>query len=83
MIIYRQSTQSKRDETLSKLRGLAGDLSFYEIRTIVDRDATLKKILLLPEPILDQALALGKALQACAEHRRSSPEDLEAGYHKP
>lgn len=82
MIVYEERKQSRRDETLSQLRGLAGDLSFYEMRKIVERDATLKMILLLPEPILDQALAVGKALQACAGHRHSSAEDLEAGYRR-
>lgn len=82
MIEYRVCSQSKRDATLLQLRGLADDVSFYEMRKIVERDATLKMILLLPEPILDQALAVGKALQACAEHRRSSPEDLEGGYRR-
>lgn len=82
MIVYRENKQSKREATLSRLRGLAGELSFYDMRKIVERDATLKMILLLPEPVLDQALAVGRALQACAAHRHSSPEDLEAGYRK-
>ncbi len=82
MIVYEARKQSKRDETLSALRGIADDLSFYEMRKIVERDATLKMILLLPEPILDQALAVGKALQVCAAHRHSSPEDQAEGYHK-
>lgn len=81
-IIYRERRQSKRDETFDRLRSLADGLSFYEMRKIVERDSTLKMILLLPEPVLDQALSVGKALQACAEHRHSSPEDLEANYHK-
>lgn len=82
MIVYETRKQSKREETFSQLCGLADDLSFYEMRKIIERDATLKMILLLPEPILDQALAVGKALQACAEHRHSSPEDLEEGYRR-
>lgn len=83
MINYQQRTTSQRDDTLARLRGLVGDLSLLEMRKIVERDATLKMILLLPEPVLDEALAVGRALQACAKHRHSSPEDLEEGYHKP
>lgn len=83
MIRYKPRKKSKRDETLTELRGIAGGLSLLEMRRIIERDATLKMILLLPEPVLDEALLVGKALQACAKHRHSSPEDLEEGYHKP
>ncbi len=83
MIKIKPRKRSQRNETLDQLRGLAGDISFFEMRKIVERDATLKMILLLPEPVLDEALAVGRALQACAKHRHSSPEDLEASYRKP
>jgi len=83
MITYKPRERSQMEDTLAHLRGLADDMSYFEMRQIVERDATLKMILLLPEPVLDQALAVGRALQACAKHRRSSPEDLEASYRKP
>jgi len=44
MIIYRENKQSKRDETIARLRGLAGELSFYDMRKIVERDATLVSV---------------------------------------
>ncbi len=77
MIRYEVRKQGKNEKSLSQLKGLADNLSLLEMRKIVERDATLKMILLLPEPLVDQALAVGKALQACAEHRRSSLEDQE------
>lgn len=83
MITYGKKKSTKREDTLARLRGLADDLSFYEMRQIVERDAALKLILLLPEPLVDQALAIGKALQACAAHRHSSPEDPAEGCRKP
>lgn len=83
MIVFKPRERSKMEDTLALLRGLADDISFLEMKRIVERDSTLKMILLLPEPVLDQALSVGRALQACAKHRHSSPEDLEEGYHKP
>ncbi len=83
MITYEKRKLSHRDETLARLRGLAGELSLLDMRKIVERDATLKMILLLPEPVLDEALAVGRALQACAKHQRNSPGDQEEGCHKP
>ena len=82
MIAYELRKRLKRDETLARLRGLADDLSFNEMRKIIERDAILKMILLLPEEVVDQALFVGKALQACAGHRHSFLEDPEEGCHK-
>lgn len=83
MIEYEPRVRVRNDDTLEKLRGLADDASLWEMRQIVQRDATLKLILLLPESLLDQALAVGKALRACAEHRHTLPEDPEEGCRKP
>lgn len=83
MITYKPRERSPMEDTLAHLRGLADDISYLEMRRIIERDATLKLILLLPEPVVDQALAVGRALQACAKHRRSSPEDQEEGCRKP
>lgn len=83
MIEYEPRELTRNETTVERLRGLAYELSFLEMRRrIVERDATLKLILLLPESLLDQALSVGKALQACAEHRHSSPEDQEEGYQR-
>lgn len=82
VIVYERRKKLTRGVSMGRLKALAADLSLYEMREIVKRDATLKMILLLPEPVLEQALAVGKALQACAVHRHSSPEDQEEGYQK-
>lgn len=82
VIVYERRKKLTRGVSMGRLKALAADLSLYEMREIVKRDATLKMILLLPEPVLEQALAVGKALQACAAHRHSSPEDLEGGYRR-
>jgi hypothetical protein len=82
LIIYERRKRLTRRDSMQRLKALADDVSFREMRQIVERDATLKMILLLPESVLEQALAVGKALQACAEHRRSSLEDREEGYRK-
>lgn len=79
-ISYEPRVRTRNEDTLDKLRNLADDASLWEMRQIVQRDATLKLILLLPEPILEQALAVGKALQACAEHRRMTFEGPEEDY---
>lgn len=80
MIEYKPRKKTRNEDTLESLKALADDLSPYEMRKIVERDATLKLILLLPEAVLDQALAVGKALQACAECRNTNPEDRAEGY---
>lgn len=82
VIVYERRKKLTRGVSMGRLKALAADLSLYEMREIVKRDATLKMILLLPEPVLEQALAVGKALQACAAHRHSSPEGQEEGYRK-
>lgn len=79
-VTFKPRPRVRNDDTVAKLRGIAGDPSLWEMRKIVERDATLKLILLLPEALLDQALAVGKALQDCAESRRSSLEDRVEDY---
>jgi len=83
MIEFEVRKKGTRAQAIAGFRALADDLSFNEMRQIVERDATLKMILLLPEPLVDQALAIGRALQACAAHRHSLPEDQEEDYRKP
>lgn len=83
MIIYKPRERSPMEDTLAHLRGLADDISYLEMRRIIERDATLKMILLLPEPVLDQALAVGKALQECAKHLRNSSAAPPEGCRKP
>lgn len=82
VIKTRPCHKTRNEETIDKLKGMADDLSLGELRQIVQRDATLKLILLLPEKVLDQALSVGKALQDCAESRRSSLEDRGEGYRR-
>lgn len=82
MIAYKLCKRIERDDTLARLRGLADDLSLFEMKKIIERDAILKMILLLPEEVIDQALSVGKALQACATHRRSFLGDQEGDCHK-
>src|SRR5690606_21158094 len=44
--------KQRNDETIEKLKDLADEMSFIDMRQIVQRDATLKLILLLPEAVL-------------------------------
>ena len=81
-LTFKPRPKVRNEDTIAKLRGMADDLSLWEIKKIVERDATLKLILLLPEEILDQALAVGRALQDCAESRRSSFEDRREDYQR-
>lgn len=67
---------------MAQLRAIASPTP-YDLMKIYERDSVLKLVLLLPEDVLGQALAVGKALQACAEHRRTSLEDPTAGYRTP
>lgn len=77
MITYEPRNRTRNQDTIAKLQGLADDLSLIEMRQIVQRDATLKLVLRLPESVLDQALSVGKALQACAESRSKTLADQE------
>lgn len=69
----------KTAAAMKDLHRLATPLPF-DMKLILQRDAILKLALLLPEDVLSEALAVGKALQACAEHRHRIPEDREEGY---
>lgn len=70
------------ERALAQLKALSDPLPL-ELKRVLARDATLKLVLTLPEDVLSQALAVGKALQACAAHRRSFLGDQEEGYRKP
>lgn len=66
---------------LEALRRLAAPLP-YDLKLVIERDATLKLVLQLPDDVLSQALAVGRVLRACAEHRRTIPGDREEGCHR-
>ncbi len=83
MIQYKPRGKTRNADTIENLRSLADGVSLHEMRKIVERDAALKLILLLPEAVLDQALAVGRALQACAKSRRSALEDREEDCRRP
>lgn len=71
----------KTAAAMSQLRALAAPLPL-DLKKVFERDAVLKLALLLPEDVLGQALAVGRALQACAEHRRTIPGDRQEGCRK-
>lgn len=74
--------QERGSAAMAQLRAIASPTP-YDLRKIYERDAVLKLVLLLPEDVLGQALAVGKALQACAEHRRTSLEGPSEDYRTP
>lgn len=67
---------------MAQLHRLATPLPF-DMKLILERDTVLKLALMLPEDVLSQALSVGKALQACAEHQRKSLGDQEEDCRKP
>lgn len=67
--------------SMAHLRRLAAPLPLG-MKPVLERDATLKLVLLLPGDVLSEALAVGKALRACAEHRRRIPEDRAGGRRR-
>ena len=77
--------EKRRDRNslaMAQLRAIASPTP-YDLKKIYERDAVLKLVLLLPEDVLGQALAVGRALQACAEHRRTSLAGPTASYQTP
>lgn len=75
MIVYRTVICARGSEEIEKLKEMARDLPDRDVRSLIQRDVALRAILVLPGPVLDQALAIGMALLACAEHQRKTVED--------
>lgn len=80
-ISFEDRPKLRNQRAMSQLQRLAAPMPF-DMRLILERDAMLKLVLLLPEDVLSQALVVGRALQACAEHRRTTLEDPEEGYQR-
>ena len=81
-INFEARSKNRNEKTMAQLRLLAAPLPF-DLKQVLERDAILKLVLLLPEDVLSQALAVGRALQVCAERQRSFLEAREEGYRKP
>ena len=75
MIQYRTVDGPKSHAEIEKLKEMASDMPPHVVRQLIQRDGALRTILVLPGPVLDQALAIGRALLACAEHQRKTVED--------
>ena len=80
--LYRPRPADKTAKAMSRLRELAMPMP-HDMKLLMERDAVLKLVLLPPEDVLTEALAVGRALQACAEHQRRNPGVQEGDCRKP
>ena len=80
-IAFEQKERGLNTAAMQRLRDLSAPLPL-DLKQVLERDMTLKLVLSLPEDVLSEALAVGKALQAFAGHRRRFLEDREEGYQR-